>query len=200
MKYTKTSSLIWVIVNSFLIFQNSLAIQLAIIVTFFKQLTYPLISEIFYLKRRDNHSSRQEALYLSSQMRVRPIILPIVGSKLELISIILPQVCCFMRVRVLCALESMKGWKPLQMKYRRQPADHTSHLNEYFQFLSCQGEAQMGVPLSREKLSIFDISVVFTLLAHPKSATFIIIPLPISMFSGLRSRWKTPLTFMTMNA
>ena len=40
----------------------------------------------------------------------------------------------------------------------------------------------MGVPLSREKLSIFDISVVFTLLAHPKSATFIIIPLPISMF------------------
>jgi len=40
----------------------------------------------------------------------------------------------------------------------------------------------MGVPLSNEKLSIFDISVWLTDLAQPKSATLMISPLVMSMF------------------
>ena len=58
----------------------------------------------------------------------------------------------------------------------------------------------MGVPLSSEKLSTFDISVLATLRAQPKSATLMIIPFPIRMFSGLRSRWNTPFTLITIKA
>ena len=65
-KYTKISSLIWEILNSLRILQNSLAIQLAIIVTFLRYYTNPLISVIFSAKRRDNQSYLQEALSLSS--------------------------------------------------------------------------------------------------------------------------------------
>jgi len=43
------------------------------------------------------------------------------------------------------------------MKYNKHPADHTSHLKEYLSFLSCSGEAKIGVPLSSEKLSILEI-------------------------------------------
>lgn len=44
------------------------------------------------------------------------------------------------------------------MKYKRQPADHTSHLAEYGAFWSCYGDEKIGVPLSSEKLSTLDNS------------------------------------------
>ena len=60
------------------------------------------------------------------------MILPIVTSKLEFISIGLASVKFFIRVSVLWTLESMKGWFPLWRKYNKQPADQTSHFKEYF--------------------------------------------------------------------
>ena len=58
----------------------------------------------------------------------------------------------------------------------------------------------MGVPLSREKSSTLVMSWVLILRAHPKSAILMTRPLVMRMFSGLRSRWKTPLTFIEMKA
>lgn len=58
----------------------------------------------------------------------------------------------------------------------------------------------MGVPLSKEKLSILEISTALIFLAQPKSATLTTKPLDISIFYGFRSLWITPFPFITINA